>query len=61
MALEQCFKKTERSWGFHPRHVGSPQYDNPEKVITTLSHCGGAVRGDRHCPLLNACVHFFVR
>jgi hypothetical protein len=54
MALEQCFKKTERSWGFHPRHVGSPQYDNPEKVITTLSHCGGAVRGDRQCPLLNA-------
>jgi hypothetical protein len=25
------FKKLERSWGFHPRHFGSPQYDNPRE------------------------------
>src|SRR5665647_3644139 len=35
-----------------------PDAITPEKVITALSHCAGAVWGDRHCPLLQSVYPF---
>ncbi len=54
-------KNLERSWGFHPRHLAPPNAITPGKVITALSHCTGAVRGDRLCvPSFKACVPFIL-
>jgi hypothetical protein len=45
--------------GFTPATLASPPIGNPEKVITALSHCAGAVREDRHCSFLKSICPFY--
>ena len=55
------FKNSNVHGGFTPATWLPPNAITPEKVITALSHCAGAVRGDRHCPLLQSiCPFYFV-
>jgi hypothetical protein len=52
----EMFKNLNVHGDFTPATWASPDAITPEKVITAVSHSAGAVRGDRHCPLLqNMC------
>ena len=56
------FKKLERSQGFHPRRLAPPNAMSSEQVLRHHRYLSaGAVRGDRHCPLIQlTCAFIFI-
>ncbi len=59
-SVEMFKKNSNVHGGFTPATWLPPNAITPGKVITALSYCAGAVRGDRHCPLLQRGRPFFI-
>jgi hypothetical protein len=57
----KMFKNLERSWGFHPRHFGSPQCDNPrEGNNSTIAQRTGGQGGQALSTPSKICPFYFI-